>query len=139
DHLPLYGYTKGRTPAIDAFGKDAALFERAYAHAPQTLPSHSSILTGLLPFEHGVRDNLGFVLGADKLTLASLLGQADYVTGGFVSAYVLRPETGVGRGFGKYDAEFPAGSQERSVADVQRPGPATLAAAEAWLNSLVND
>ena len=61
DHLSVYGYTKGRTPNIDALARDGAVFDRAYAHAPQTLPSHTSILTGQLPFEHGVRDNIGFV------------------------------------------------------------------------------
>src|SRR5262245_23126517 len=50
DHLPVYGYTKGRTPAIDALAAESVVFDHAYAHAPQTLPSHTSILTGLLPF-----------------------------------------------------------------------------------------
>src|SRR5688572_14495246 len=62
DRLPAYGYAKIRTPAIDALAADGVLFERAYAHAPQTLPSHASMLTGKLPFEHGVRDNIGFAL-----------------------------------------------------------------------------
>ena len=139
DHLPLYGYTKGRTPAIDAFAQDGVVFDRAYAHAPQTLPSHTSILTGLLPFEHGVRDNLGFSLKIPTLTLASMFKLAGYKTGGFVSAYVLRAETGINQGFDVYNAEFPAGSEERSVAQVQRAGVDTLAAAQAWLKTLVND
>jgi hypothetical protein len=50
DRLPLYGYTAGRTPALDALVKDAVVFDRAYAHAPQTLPSHASMFTGRLPF-----------------------------------------------------------------------------------------
>jgi arylsulfatase A-like enzyme/predicted Zn-dependent protease len=135
DRVGAYGAQQARTPAFDAFAKDAVLFERAYAHAPQTLPSHASMLTGLLPFEHGVRDNLGFILGDDKRTLASTLSAAGYRTGGFVSAYVLRPETGIGRGFGTFDADLPAASEERSIADVQRGGAATLAAAEKWLAS----
>jgi arylsulfatase A-like enzyme len=45
DHLPAYGYTQVRTPAIDALAGDGVLFERAYAHSPQTLPSHASILS----------------------------------------------------------------------------------------------
>jgi arylsulfatase A-like enzyme/tetratricopeptide (TPR) repeat protein len=139
DHLPVYGYAKGRTPVIDAFAKDAIVFDRAYAHAPQTLPSHASILTGLLPFEHGVRDNLGFSLKSPTPTMASMFRAAHYRTGGFVSAYVLRAETGVNQGFDVYNAEFPAGSQERSVAQVQRPGLETLAATESWLGTLTDD
>jgi hypothetical protein len=99
DHLPVYGYTKGRTPVLDGFAKESVVFDRAYSHAPQTLPAHTSMLTGLLPFEHGVRDNLGFTLAADKTTLAERFRRAGYKTGGFISAYVLRPETGIGRGF----------------------------------------
>src|SRR6476660_10384143 len=60
DHLPTYGYGAVRTPAIDALAAGGVVFESAYAHAPQTLPSHVSILSGRLPFEHGVRDNVGF-------------------------------------------------------------------------------
>ena len=99
DHLAAYGYTKGRTPNIDALAKDAVVFDRAYAHAPQTLPSHTSMLTGQLPFEHGVRDNIGFTVKADAVTLPALFKRAGYGAGGFVSAYVLRAETGIGRGF----------------------------------------
>jgi hypothetical protein len=55
DHLPAYGYAKVRTPAIDALAADGVVIERAYAHSPQTLPSHASILSGRLPFETGVR------------------------------------------------------------------------------------
>jgi arylsulfatase A-like enzyme/Tfp pilus assembly protein PilF len=139
DRLPVYGYTKGRTPAIDAFARDAILFEKAYAHAPQTLPSHASMLTGRLPFEHKVRDNLGFALAEGQTTLASVFRAAGYRTGGFVSSYVIRPETGLGQGFDVYNAEFSPTSVERSVGQVQRPGLDTLAAAERWLDTLADD
>jgi len=139
DHLPLYGYASGRTPALDAFAKDAVVFDRAYSHAPETLPAHTSILTGLLPFEHGVRDNLGFTLAADKPTLAERFRQAGYETGGFVSAYVLRSETGLNRGFDVYDAALPAQASDVSPGQVQRPGEQTLGVAEAWLKTLADD
>jgi arylsulfatase A-like enzyme/Flp pilus assembly protein TadD len=139
DRLPVYGYQAGRAPALAAFAREAVVFDRAYAHAPQTLPSHVSMFTGRLPFEHKVRDNLGFTLEAGTPTLAEMFRSAGYQTGGFVSAYVLRPETGVARGFDVYDATFPMVAADRSVAQVQRPGPQTLAAAEAWLGSLTSD
>src|ERR671918_1503845 len=60
DHLPAYGYTKLSTPAIDRLAAESVLFEDAIAHVPMTLPSHASILTGLLPVQHGVHDNAGF-------------------------------------------------------------------------------
>jgi len=139
DHLPLYGYAKGRTPVIDAFARDSVVFDRAYSHAPQTLPAHTAMLTGLLPFESGVRDNLGFTLAIDKTTLAERLHQAGYKTGGFVSAYVLRPETGINHGFDVYNADLPAAPSDVSPGQVQRPGEQTLAVTEAWLNTLTDD
>src|SRR5438876_1000817 len=59
DHLPAYGYRGVATPNIDALRRDAILFTRAWSQVPLTLPSHASILTGLLPTEHQVRNNLG--------------------------------------------------------------------------------
>src|SRR4051812_45973859 len=59
--LHAYGATTNATPAIDALAADGVIFTRAYAHSPLTLPSHASLLTGQLPFEHGVRDDGGFV------------------------------------------------------------------------------
>src|SRR4029079_13843478 len=55
DHLPAYGYKKLKTPAIDELAANGVVFERAYSHAPQTLPAHTALLTGRLPFETGVR------------------------------------------------------------------------------------
>lgn len=136
DRLPVYGYAKGRAPATSALAADAVVFERAYAHAPQTLPSHASLMTGLLPFEHKVRDNVGFELAAGARTLASLFRAKGYKTGAFVSAYVLRPETGLNQGFDFYDASFPATGSNRSPAQVQRPGLATFEAAEKWMQTL---
>src|SRR5688572_1330303 len=60
DRLPSYGYGKVQTPNIDGLRRDAILFENAYSHCPMTLPSHVSMLTGLLPTEHEVRNNLGY-------------------------------------------------------------------------------
>lgn len=138
DHLAAYGYTKGRTPNIDALVRDSVVFERAYAHAPQTLPSHTSILTGQLPFEHGVRDNIGFTVKPDQITMASLFKSKGYGAGGFVSAYVLRPETGIGKGFDVYNADLPVGGLDRPIAQVTRPAPETARAAITWLNTHVD-
>jgi arylsulfatase A-like enzyme/Flp pilus assembly protein TadD len=136
DRLPAYGYTKVHTPAIDALAADGVLFERAYAHVPQTLPAHASILTGLLPFEHGVRDNVGFAVKADEPMLQHAFKKKGYATGGFVSAYVLRKETGIGAGFDVYDSDFRSSSPELSIGQVQRDGAETLERAEAWLSRL---
>src|SRR5258706_13645103 len=88
------------TPHIEALAREGIVFRNAWAHSPLTLPSHLSIFTGLLPPEHGVRDNAGyrFEAGAHP-TLAGVLRANGYRTGAAVSAYVLRGATGAGAGF----------------------------------------
>src|SRR6187455_2498 len=136
DHLPAYGYSRVKTPAIDALAADGVLFERAYSHAPQTLPAHASMLSGQLPFETGVRDNVGFSVKPGERLLPQLLRDRGFTTGGVVSAYVLRKETGINRGFDFFDGEMPASSPERSIGQVQRDGAASEAVAEHWLDSI---
>src|SRR5215470_9311552 len=103
DHLPLYGYQAGSTPALDRLGREGIVFEDVYSHCPLTLPAHASMLTGLLPLHHGVRDNLGFRLAPEHRTLATRFKAAGAPTGGAVSAYVLRAATGIAQGFDFYD------------------------------------
>lgn len=122
DHLPAYGYREVRTPAFDALARDSIVFENAYAQAPLTLPSHATILTGLLPTQHGVRDNSGFRLSAEHPTLAAALKARGYATGAAVSSFALRKDRGLAAGFDLYDDDFGAGSiDERSgVESVKR-------------------
>ncbi len=133
DHLPTYGYRGVETPAISALERDAIVFERAYSHYPLTLPSHSSILTGLLPTEHGVRDNIGYPLDAKNLPyLPRELKAAGYATGAAVSSYVLEGGLGLAESFDVYDdaIEVKAG---QSLGGLQRPGEETLGRMLPWL------
>ncbi len=136
DRLPAYGYTKVRTPNIDALAAGGTTFEQAYTHAPQTLPAHASMLSGELPFEHAVRDNIGFTVKPGQWFLQSALHDRGWPTGGFVSAYVLRAVTGLGQGFDTYDSELPPSSGELSIGQLQRDGDRTLAAAQGWIGRL---
>jgi arylsulfatase A-like enzyme/lipopolysaccharide biosynthesis regulator YciM len=138
DRLPAYGSTRTKTPAIDSLVADGVLFENAYAHSPQTLPSHTSILSGELPFEHGVRDNIGFEVKDGQRMLQHALKDAGYATGGFVSAYVLRRQVGIQQGFDHYDDELPAVGPDRPLGLMQRAGIDTLAAAVRWIDSTVS-
>ena len=135
DRLPAYGSTRTRTPNIDRLVADGVLFETAYAHSPQTLPSHTSILSGELPFEHGVRDNIGFTVKAGQRFVQHALREQGYATGAFVSSYVLRHQTGINQGFDVYDDYLPAASAATPLGQVQRPGEQTLAAAMRWLDA----
>ncbi|MGE5362481.1 MAG: sulfatase-like hydrolase/transferase, partial [Bacteroidales bacterium] len=138
DHLPVYGYRKVETPAIDALARDGIVFDRAYAHSPQTFPSHTSILSGELPFETGIRDNVGFTLGASVPWLPEVLRQHGFATGGVVSAFVLRKETGINRGFDFFDGEMPPARPDKPMGEVQRAGTESLAVAERWMGGLAS-
>ena len=133
DHLPAYGYTKIATPHIDALRRDGILFDNAYSHCPMTLPSHVSMLTGLLPTDHEVRNNLGYRFDAAKhATLPQLLKQHGYATGAAVSSYVLRADTGLASAFDFYDDAIPVATAGAS-SEHQRPGTETLAVAKRWI------
>ena len=103
DRLGCYGYEQARTPNIDSLAAEGVLVERAIAPTPITLPSHTTILTGLEPPAHGVRDN-GVFRAPDELeTIAEQLGAEGYRTQAFVSAEVLHRRYGLDQGFDGYD------------------------------------
>jgi hypothetical protein len=134
DRLPAYGYQKIKTPALDALAADGAVFERAYSHSPQTLPAHASLLTGRLPFETGVRDNVGFVLKPNERLLPQMLRERGFATAGIVSAYTLRKETGIGQGFDFFDdGTLPASTEATVGQPLQRDGAEAAEIAERWL------
>lgn len=135
DHLPAYGYKNVATPSIDALRKDGIRFDNAYSHVPLTLPSHVSILTGQLPPDNGVRNNIGFPFDASKHpTIPSLLKTRGYATGAAVSAYVLRGNTGLGAAFDFYDDGIDI-VQNQAIGRLQRPGGETEAIAEQWISN----
>lgn len=133
DHLPAYGYAKLKTSAISALAADGVVFERAYSHAPQTLPAHATLLSGRLPFETGVRDDTGFALKATERLLPEMLRDRGYTTAAVVSSFLLRKETGIGQGFDFFDGEMPPGAPEQPFSGVQRDGGESEAIAERWL------
>src|SRR5437899_512311 len=135
DHLPAYGYHGVDTPNIDALRADSILFERAYSHVPLTLPSHTTMFTGSLPATNGVRDNLGFRLAPTVPTLPDLLKKNGYATGAAVSAFVLRRETGIARGFDDYDDQIDPANSGANVGRVQRDGGDTEEIAKRWIRA----
>ncbi len=127
DHLPAWGYKGVETPALDAFGRDALLFSNASSHIPLTLPAHFSVMTGLLPYEHGVRDNSGYRLKPATETLAELLAGQGYETFGAVSSIVLAGESGMKDGFASYEDRIEAWAPNMSLGRLQRDGGETAA------------
>ncbi|MFN7915825.1 MAG: sulfatase-like hydrolase/transferase [Vicinamibacterales bacterium] len=134
DRVAMPAAGSPHTPNIDALAADGVVFERAYAHSPQTLPSHVTMLTGRLPFETGVRDVAGFRVPETTRTIAAMLRDRGYATGGIVPSFLLRKDTGIDRGFAFFDDERP-GSDDPLRALV-RDDAATEEVAEHWLDSV---
>jgi choline-sulfatase len=105
-----------QTPAFDALAARGRRFRQAYTPIPETLPAHSSIMTGLYPAGHGIHEN-GRHLAERYPVLAERLSQAGYRTAAFVSSFILSRRFGLARGFGAYDDELAAGQTERSSKD----------------------
>lgn len=106
DFLSCYGGPAGTTPAMDRVAKEGIRYTSCYTTAPITLPAHATIMTGLLPFQHQLRDNGAGVLDGKAVTMAELFCDAGYRTGAFVGAYVLHSRYGLNQGFEVYGDEF---------------------------------
>lgn len=137
DHVGAYGYDKIRTPNLDRLASEGFLFRRAISQIPLTLPSHTSIFTGTFPAFHGVRDNGGYFVSPQSLTLAEILKQHGYKTSAFVSAFVLDSKWGLDQGFDTYYDDFDISKADESgFAEVQRQGGLTNEQALQWLESV---
>jgi len=133
DRVGAYGGKNARTPNLDALAARGVLFEEALASTPLTLPSHSTILSGLEPPRHGVRDNGTYVFPADRNTLATLLKARGYATAAFVGAYVLDRRFGLARGFDHYDDLIVRRAEGASVLESERRCDAVVDAAAGWV------
>ncbi|HVR95827.1 MAG TPA: sulfatase, partial [Thermoanaerobaculia bacterium] len=126
------GNAKASTPVLDRLAHAGRVYTDAHAHNVVTLPSHANLLTGRYPYQHGIRDNSGFVLPPTVPTLATWLKAAGYRTGAFVAAYPLDSRFGLDRGFDVYDDSYPQGSNPAEFVVAERPGNEVVAAARAW-------
>ncbi len=135
DHLACYGYPNVRTPNLDALARRGVLFEHAASASPLTLPSHSTIMTGMYPTHHGVRVNGNTALGDEQTTLAEVFAGQGYETGAFIAAFVLDGRWGLKQGFAHYDDRFDLKKYKHiDLGAVQRPGNEIMDAALTWLD-----
>lgn len=142
DCVGFGGNSPVKTPFLDEIARGGIWFENAHAHNVMTLPSHTNILTGLLPYQHGVRDNAGFTLGgkrtgqvapaAKQKTIAAALRERGYATAAFVAAYPLDSHFGLDEGFDLYDDAYHKASGLSEFATPERPATEVLAAAQKW-------
>jgi arylsulfatase A-like enzyme/Flp pilus assembly protein TadD len=132
DALGFAGNPRASTPVLDRLAGAGRVFRDAHAHNVVTLPSHANILTGLYPYQHGVRDNTGFKLGQEVPTAATLLAASGYRTAAFVGAFPLDRQFGLTRGFEVYDDRYPKGSHSTDFIFAQRRGDQVVSLATAW-------
>ena len=132
DRLPMFGYEGVQTPHLDALRAESILYRKAYAHVPLTLPSHVALLTGKLPAENKVRNNIGYVLDPSMPTIPRLLKEHGYETGAAISAYVLRGGTGLRQHFDFYEDAI-SNRGNLAMGQVQRPGMITARLASDWI------
>jgi arylsulfatase A-like enzyme/tetratricopeptide (TPR) repeat protein len=134
DHLACYGYPNVRTPTLDALAGRGVLFEQCATASPLTLPSHSTIMTGMYPTYHGVRINGNAALSDEQTTLAEVLTAKGYSCGAFIGGFVLDGRWGLKQGFQHYDDQFDLKKYRTlDMGAVQRPGNEVVDASLAWL------
>lgn len=106
DHVGAYGSSDARTPTIDALAKEGVRFADATAQANTTGPSHTTMLTGLYPHDHGARLN-GVPISHEVRTLPEMLAEQGYQTAAAVSGFTLKQEAcGLAPRFEHYDDEL---------------------------------
>ena len=132
DALGSYG-GRAATPHLDALAKDGVRFTFAHAHSVVTLSSHTTILTGRYPFDHGVRDNAGYRAPESVETLAEVAKGAGLATGAFVGAFPLDRRFGLNQGFDVYDDVGGLGKAEADFSMSERRAEAVVAAARTWI------
>ena len=133
DRLGAYGNGQGLTPTLDRLAASGMRYTHAFSHAPMTLPSHTSILTGRTPHTHGVHANGSFRLDAGIPTLATVLKRSGYRTGAFVGAFVLDARFGLNQGFDEYDDRYPHQTDAATFRVADRRAAEVVKAAGDWI------
>lgn len=131
DALSSYG-GPAQTPNLDRLASHGARFTFAHSHTVVTLPSHTSILSGLLPYEHGIRDNSGFRVRAGTPTLATRLKARGFATGAFVGGFPLTKRFGLTPGFDVYDDQMPETRGAIELSMPERRADLVVARALEW-------
>ena len=121
DHLSCYGYERRTSPNLDKLAEQSVFYNKAVATSSWTLPSHASMFTGKFTSSHGARydpqgslflssavhsaseDYRARSLGRDEVTLAQILKESGYATGGIAGGPWLMRFFGLDKGFDFYD------------------------------------
>ncbi len=134
DRLSCYGYAKNKTPGLDALAERGVLFENAQSPAPLTLPSHCTIMTGLYPPAHGVRNNGSYALAPRFITMARIFHEQGLRTAAFVASFTVDSRFGLNQGFDFYDDQL-APPDRFKLYESERPAEAVYSVFRTWLEA----
>ncbi|NPU96532.1 MAG: sulfatase-like hydrolase/transferase [Candidatus Omnitrophica bacterium] len=135
DYVQPYGDDKAKTPVLAALAQDGIWFADAVTPVPLTMPAHATLLTGLHPIQHGVRDNFNYLLNDNALTLAELFAESGYATAGVIGSIVLSRRSGLGQGFAWFDDRFAREDYESFQPVVERKAARVVDSATGWLET----
>ena len=118
-------FSAAHTPRLWALAEAGERFDDAWSPIGLTSPAHATMLTGALPWEHGMEANNhhGYRLAAEAETVAEAFAARGWATGAFVSAWPAGPAGGLDQGFATFSGP----------ASGERPGAVAVAEALAWL------
>ena len=135
DHLGCYGYSRDTSPNLDALAAESILFNHAVTPIALTIPAHSSMMTGVNPYQHEVHDNTSSRLGEFNVTLAEVLRDNGFATGAVVGAFALDGRFGLNQGFDTYDDNIDPGEEGSGFLpfSVERKAEEVTGLALAWL------
>ncbi len=133
DHVGYATDRANRTPTLDALAARGTWFATCIASQPLTVPSHASIMTGLYPYHHGVRNNGTYSLGEEATTLAELAREAGYATHAIVSSFVLDSQFGLDQGFDGYDDDLAGAAKPAAFMFREIKAERTAAKAVRWI------
>lgn len=137
DRLGAYGDVLAATPHLDRIAREGALFTRATAPVPLTLPSHATLLTGRQPYSTGVRINGADRLPEAEITLAERLAAAGWRTAAFVSAFPVLRRFGLDQGFAVYEDSL--GGREGYRFTDELPAGEVVGRFASWLEQAADD
>lgn len=112
DYIGCYGRENATTPNLDRLAAEGVMFEQNFGSNPVTQAAHSTILTGVYPMVHGVRDNTFFKLPPERETIAEILKGAGFATGAAIGGFPLVEDFGLAQGFDFYDDDITANRED---------------------------
>ncbi len=133
DHVGASGYGAPTTTHVDRLARDSIVYRNAIAHAPTTLASHASILTSMLPTQHGASIARQSSLSAQVPTLAEVLAAEGYATASLNGGIQLDPIYGLDRGFDVYESVQPSDAAAQALEGPENRTSAVVAKAKTWI------